>query len=94
MLYLYFWLIFALLAGAIAETRGNSAGSGFLCGLLLGPLGILIVLRSWPNIAKLKRRQRADGELDRCPLCSEMIRPTAIVCRHCGRDIPTAAPTP
>jgi hypothetical protein len=37
------WMMVALVAAMVGESRGR-AGAGFLCGLLLGPLGIVVAL--------------------------------------------------
>ena len=38
-----FWVICGLVSGVIAENKGRNAGVGFLLGVLLGPIGLLIV---------------------------------------------------
>jgi zinc-ribbon domain len=46
---------------------------------------------AWPrrkgtSIKELDEEAIRSG-LRRCPFCAEFIRPEAIVCKHCGRDI-------
>ena len=30
------------------------------------------------------------SDIKQCPFCAEDIKKAAIVCKHCGRDLPTA----
>ena len=67
-------LLCAVLGLWIGERKGEAAG-GFLMGLLLGVLGLLIVV-IWKG-----------KQLRACPDCAEQIQPTAAVCRYCGYRI-------
>lgn len=58
-----------LIAAMIGQRKG-AAGSGFLLGLLLGPLGIVIAL--------VMRGNRVA-----CPHCKELVQKAASVCPHC-----------
>jgi len=38
------WIIFGIIAGVIWHNNGRSGNGGFWLGILLGPLGIILVL--------------------------------------------------
>lgn len=82
------WLFCAVLAAILYSGKGQSGIVGFLLGLILGPFGVLIALLIGPNQNELDRRQLKSGEVDMCPYCSELVRASAVVCKHCGRDLP------
>jgi hypothetical protein len=63
------WLVCAVIAAAIGGRKGE-AGSGFLIGLVFGPLGILFALLS-------------SGNRVPCPHCKEMIHKKAKICPQC-----------
>jgi hypothetical protein len=42
------------------------------------------VVIAWVVVSMTKK---ANGQLKKCPYCAELIRPEAVVCRFCGRDI-------
>lgn len=103
---LFIWGLFAVVGGALLSSY-NKAGSGFLLGLFLGPIGVLIaaVMRSDEKRKEEQRRHneqlqvfaRAEEKPDvsrlerECPFCAELILSKAVVCKHCGRDIPHSA---
>ena len=52
----------------------------FLHSLVLRPTDIAV------------RREQSEAGFVACPFCAEMVRPQAIVCQHCGRDLAEADP--
>ncbi len=67
--------IFAIASALIAQSRGDGAGVAFFLGLLLGPIGLLLVLFFV-------------GGNTRCPHCRSRIHKKATVCPKCQRDLP------
>lgn len=80
------WLICAFGAAFVASSKNRGGKMWFLLGLLLGPIALIIVgfsapLPSTPETAELRGDRL-------CPFCAEEIKPQAIVCKHCGREVP------
>lgn len=88
-----FWLLCGV-ASAAMLSRYNKAGTGFLLGFFLGPIG-LIIAWTMRDSAKLDDASRESGAIppahDRqerdCPFCAERILAKAKVCKHCGREV-------
>jgi len=77
--------LYCLLALAVAllasREFGRSAVGWFLLSLITTPLvGLLLFM--------LPPRRRP------CPFCAESIQPSAVVCRFCGRNVPSAMEGP
>ncbi len=97
------WLVCGVIAASIYHNKGRSGAAGFLAGVLLGPIGVILALASGRNEKGLERRAVNSGELRKCPHCAELIKTDAKVCRYCGRDVepipasygaPPPGPTP
>lgn len=79
-MWLFVWLLCGIAAAMVASSKGRSAGGWFFLGLILGPFGLLFALLAG-------KEGPAEGER-KCPFCAEFIKREAIVCKHCGRDVP------
>ncbi len=77
-----FWIGLSIVVGEYAHKRGRSSTAWFLVGLLFSPfLALILVAVLEPG---------TQGTLYRdCPFCAERVKSAAIVCRFCGRDLPT-----
>jgi len=80
--------LLGLITGSIAERKGRSFTVWWLFGGLLFIVALPMALIMEPDRNVLEQRQARLGGLQKCPFCAEYIRPEAIVCKHCGRDLP------
>ncbi len=71
-----FWITCAIVA-AVVGGRNGRGGTGFLLGLIFGPLGIVL--------AFFIRGQRRE-----CPACKELIHKDANRCPRCQTDLSAA----
>lgn len=80
MILVVFWLACAVAGYLIGQQKGT-AGQGAALGLLLGPIGLLIIFATAGNRVE-------------CPFCRERIHPDAVVCPHCQRGVRAVPPVP
>ena len=91
------WIICGCAASYVAGQKNKSSGAWFLLGMLLGPIALLMVGLSPAAPPKpgghtsfqMTRPEDPPAPTRTCPFCAEDIKPAAIVCKHCGRDLPT-----
>ena len=71
------WILVLVICGIIASILGSRKGIGvsaFFFGLILGPLGVILVLLS-------------KGKRVACPFCDKLIYKVSPVCPHCQQEI-------
>ncbi|MBI4683586.1 MAG: zinc ribbon domain-containing protein [Nitrospirae bacterium] len=77
--YVILLTIAGIMGSIIAIRKGRSPIWWFiLCALF--PLLIIVIALLPPMVSK--------GYTKRCPYCAEIIKEDAIVCKHCGRELP------
>jgi len=86
------WILFGIAAAITAGNKGRSGCAWFFVGVLLGPFGLLFALLLKPIDAANAVSTTTD--VRKCPFCAETIKAEAIVCKHCGRDLPKAGALP
>lgn len=57
--FVIFWIICGGVAAMIASSKGGSGGLGFVAGLLLGPIGIIVALFMGSEAGKVEKQVRA-----------------------------------
>ncbi|PIB13133.1 zinc ribbon domain-containing protein [Vibrio rotiferianus] len=88
MLVIILWLIFSVIVGSVAKSKGRSGLGFFFASLILSPLiGLIIVLVIQPNNTNVERRAIDSGQVKRCPKCSELVKVEATLCKHCQTQL-------
>ncbi len=84
---IFLWVLLSVITAVLANNKGRSVAGWFFVGMLLGPLGLVLVLMVSKDEAALEQRSLASGELKKCPYCAEIVKAEAQVCKYCRKDL-------
>lgn len=67
------WMVWGLWGYKVGISKGYSSLEGFIAGVLLGPLTFLLYF--------------AASRGKKCPLCGELVKLEANICRYCHSEL-------
>lgn len=92
MTFVIVWIICAFIGMGIGKGKGKG-GAGFALGLFLGPIGIVIIALMKENTVEVEAMALSSGESRKCPFCAELVKREALICKHCGKELPPVPAT-
>jgi len=93
-MFIFIWLVLALLAGYLARAKQRSFLRYFLISVLLTPVVAFAILAfARPDEVKIAADQLASGQLRKCSRCGTLAKWDALKCTSCGDYLtPTTPP--
>lgn len=90
-----FWVLATIAVAGVAINRGQSPIVFGALSFFLSPIIALLALIATPvNQDVLERKALRTKSRMQCSQCKELIKPSALVCCHCGHQIRSASRQP
>jgi ribosomal protein L32 len=80
--------IIGLIPAAIAYNKGKDFWVWWFFGAAIFIVALPMAILAQPDNDALETRQLGQGNLQKCPYCAELIKSDAVICKHCGKEIP------
>lgn len=87
-LFVGLWAICLLVVPLIAVKKNKGGIFWFFLALLFGPFSLLMIAAA---SSEPPDTSHGGGFIRKCPFCAEGIKKDAVICRHCGKDLPPEA---
>ncbi|WP_216643774.1 zinc ribbon domain-containing protein [Vibrio sp. B1Z05] len=82
------WFVLSIFCGVYASSKGRSGFGFFLLAVLLSPIiGFIGALIASPVQSKVEEKAIGRGDLRKCPMCAELVKAEALLCKHCGSKL-------
>ncbi len=82
--WIVFWVLCGIVSAVVASSRGASGFLGFVLGVLLGPLGIVIAFVLKPSATLPTTPTSSDGTFIKCAHCQGFTPSESRCCMNCG----------
>ena len=88
--YIFIWIACAVLTAVGANSKNRDVLGWLFLGILFGIFALAAVL----ILPALPASEMAPDNTRNCPYCAELVKKEAVICKHCGKEIPAIEVSP